>query len=374
LHHGNLVQTKEELGQMDNRKITKEESTLLDGWRGLSIIMVVLYHYYFPATHWAWMSIDLFFLLSGFFITHSLVNLKEQQASSYFKKFYINRILRIFPLYYVVLAGFFIVLPKVFPGYITPSYQVILEKQIYFWLQIQNFYFAFNGWTDNVNFLHFWSLATEIQFYILWAWVVWKLQHYFLRFKKLLLLLIVLAIVFRLCGNYVFNWHQVFNYTLLLSRISSFAFGSLLFLLWKTNQLQKYKTILWWFAIIIPTLITIYIKLGNTYGLLSPAAYLAGYELNALFWFSLIGLSLIKANKILVIFSSHPILVFFGKISYSLYIFHQPIKFVLYKLLEPYTLSHYALAAITFVIIVLVSTISYYGFEKPILKFKYKHA
>src|SRR5690349_19538707 len=88
----------------------------LDGVRGLAILMVLFYHTLIRADNLTssdflhaltsparigWAGVDLFFVLSGFLITSILLSTKAKP--NYFKNFYVRRILRIFPLYYVVV-------------------------------------------------------------------------------------------------------------------------------------------------------------------------------------------------------------------------------------------------------------------------------
>jgi peptidoglycan/LPS O-acetylase OafA/YrhL len=150
----------------------------LDGIRGIAIIWVVLHntmdrplapdgaalHWLAMFTHIGWLGVQLFFALSGLLITASLLD--SQESARYFRNFYAKRALRILPLYYAVLFGLLVVLPRI----ATPPPPFSHDQQASLWLFTTN-------WTDAVpyGFGHFWSLAVEEQFYLFWPLVVWRL-------------------------------------------------------------------------------------------------------------------------------------------------------------------------------------------------------
>src|SRR5262249_21241494 len=106
-------------------ELTRAHYVQLDGLRGLAILMVMVYHFCLTipglqAQHVGlplqlaqagWMGVDLFFVLSGFLITNILI--ETRSTRHYFRNFIARRTLRIWPLYYLNLLVFFVVLPLV---------------------------------------------------------------------------------------------------------------------------------------------------------------------------------------------------------------------------------------------------------------------
>jgi len=157
----------------------------LDGIRGLAIMMVMLGHFITIGGHLnnthplsrllgsGFLGVDLFFALSSFLITGILLNSKMRQTS--FRVFYLRRTLRIFPRYYAVLTISWL---SVF--WITPHDQDRLvghHSMLWHWLYASNIGIAANhgNWLLSptwVSLGHFWPLAVEEQFYLIWPLLV----------------------------------------------------------------------------------------------------------------------------------------------------------------------------------------------------------
>lgn len=155
----------------------------LDGVRGLAIVAVLFVHFVGNLTatthaerllekmsnYGVW-GVDLFFVLSGFLITGILWDTKT--SGRYFRNFYVRRTLRIFPLYYAVLALLFVVLPLVLGSSALESLRGAREHQAWLWTYTANFYIASKGTWALPYVSHFWSLAIEEHFYLVWPLVV----------------------------------------------------------------------------------------------------------------------------------------------------------------------------------------------------------
>lgn len=115
-----------------------------------------------------WLGVDLFFVLSGFLITGIL--LKTRGTAHYYRNFMMRRVLRIFPLYYLFIVVFFLVLPMLFPAH--AELQRLPPLQAWYWLYIPNVRIFLQGdWYAHYA-EHTWSLAIEEQFYLVWPLVV----------------------------------------------------------------------------------------------------------------------------------------------------------------------------------------------------------
>ena len=152
--------------------------------------------------------VGIFFVLSGFLITYLLLREKEKFGRIDIKKFYIRRILRIWPLYYLILILGFFVLPYLFsPEYFTPIHPDIGTKLFLGSFLLSNVLFLVFGHIFMIGPL--WSVGTEEQYYLVWPTLINKVSS-----KHILrsLLLITAGIVFiKVCASIVYFRPDLFS-------------------------------------------------------------------------------------------------------------------------------------------------------------------
>jgi peptidoglycan/LPS O-acetylase OafA/YrhL len=222
----------------------------LDGLRGLAILLV-LWNHFGPPTHpvpWhglrlslynlstaGWAGVDLFFVLSGFLITGNLLDARPSgvkglpgeagRAGKFFGHFYARRALRVFPLYYLVLTAVALMTAL---RHDPAQQQVWHDWSPWLWSYTSNLYNARNGWRAGPHGLllnHFWTLAVEEQFYLVWPVVVYLCD------RRVLLRGCLAAIGLAVALRYFCQVVQGNNYAAMLlmpCRIDAFAVGGAL--------------------------------------------------------------------------------------------------------------------------------------------------
>lgn len=154
----------------------------LDGLRAVAIILVLLFHLtpghnsdqglrslFFKVADIGWSGVDLFFVLSGFLITGILLKAKSKQRPM--RHFLARRMLRIVPAYFLALGIVFFLVPVATGSYPVPA----ASQQAPYWLYVANmFSVTYEQVFGPFGTGHFWSLAVEMQFYVLWPLVVYR--------------------------------------------------------------------------------------------------------------------------------------------------------------------------------------------------------
>jgi len=345
----------------------------LDSLRFIAAFCVILCHW-FPSKarfyNFGKLGVDVFFVISGFLITEILLRYKQKARDTAggivpaLKKFYIRRTIRVFPVYYLfLLICFFIKEPD------------LGHRWIYLFTYTTNFYmFQAKDWIYPMD--HLWSLAVEEQFYLLWPFIILFMRKKYL--PHVIIGSIILGILF-----IIFNIKSSeFFFVLPLSCISTLAFGALLALV-KQNNGRFYSLL-----VANAGKLTLFFLLLMSLCLYLPyTPYIFRHLSIACFAFSWICLSINTGNRSYNGIFSNKVTSYLGKISYGIYLFHHHIPWLIRNLngteirhsiglirILPSFGNGYLIFAEQFFVLIVICSLSWFLFEKPVNGLKERFA
>lgn len=367
----------------ETKRLSITDIPALDGLRAIAVLLVMLLH--FDWLGCGWIGVQFFYVLSGFLISANLFVAKGQLGRrDLILSFYAKRFLRIFPLYYLALGMYFVfeaspLFSRIFPPTVASGPNGYLAHALF----LQNFSDDLFHSSGTIRVLgHFWSLAVEEQFYLVFPFLLAFLSRKYL--KTLAWAVILLVPLWR-------SWmDSVAVYKNTLGQIDAFAIGVLLSMGWVTNPAfrdtcERYRKrvvlgIATYGAMLILAgglMLHTYkargVPIGNT---------TLGYEPRTDFYshvwvftaMDLLGGLLVlycllwNRNRLL----SHPALRYLGRISFGLYVYHYPIAFAFEEnfhirfksAVGVVFFAGYFMATLT------VASLSYYLWEKRFLRMK----
>lgn len=303
-------------------------------------------------------AVSIFFSLSGFLITYLLMR-EEQDGGINIRNFYIRRILRIWPLYYLyyILASIVILLWKLPHDNSTAVFYIFFTANVPKILQLKSELLG-----------HFWSLGVEEQFYLFWPWIVVKMHQ---KLGKTTLTLLLILIALKLVSHFVFPG-TYFETAMYVNRFDCMMIGSLgaLLFFWQNEWFMAIcknglTRIFAWTAIVLAAFNHFHI------------ASVLDHELMSVFTVVLIVGQIAAPVKVFNL--NNRLFEFLGKISFGIYVYHPLVLFFLAKIpLLPAALPpvfHYiwvyaAVAGGT----ILVAYLSYEFIEKRFLKMKLRYS
>lgn len=364
----------------------------LDGLRGSMLLLVLLQHFYFLADgatrpidkfffqlrDVGWTSMDVFFVMSGFLITGILLDSKGKDK--YFRTFYIRRFLRIFPIYYATLFALIVVLPRL---HVVDrgATDALVDVQGWYWSYLVNVRVATTPdvYGSLVSYTrHFWSLAVEEQYYLLWPAVVFLCGPR--RLVQICIGMIITAVLLRVVGVLM----QVSPSAIFVStptRLDSLALGSLMALV--SREPGGLQFLVRWarpVAMIAGGLGLVFYAMHRDFSPWHPSTQAIGYTIVA---FGAAGLVIIAAttdkSSRVGRFFQHPVLIEFGNVSYATYVTH-PFVFLVIQRVVPVRdvplIGGYgwpaSFAIVLFLTLssIVVGFLCWHLFEKHILKLK----
>jgi peptidoglycan/LPS O-acetylase OafA/YrhL len=297
----------------------------LDRLRGLAILMVLIQHaeavvpsFLDGVAHQMWIGVDLFFVLSGFLITGILWDTRD--SKNYYGRFYVRRILRIWPAYIILLFFAFVFMPllkRMVGGLVLE----IPKERLGLWaylLMIQNLFPK--SLSNSSILLITWSLAIEEQFYLVWPTVIRYVSQSALI--PCLFAGFLFAPVIRICAmRHAFS--QLTIYYNPLTHGDGLLCGALIALWLRKSHPKRRTLILTGVALLVVglTLFLMFPPNNVVRQYCSPLVFTAAAVLSS----GLLLVALVSENTgrfLHRFFFMNHTLAFLGFISYSLYLFH----------------------------------------------------
>ena len=324
----------------------------IDGLRAIAVIPVILFHAGFELFSGGFVGVDVFFVISGYLITTILIKDLENNSFS-LVNFYERRARRILPaLYFMIITSVIIGWFILTPYFYRDLFQTITATSLFmsnYLIYLKSGYFA--AIADLKPFLHTWSLAVEEQYYVLFPILLFLFWR-FGRIATVLLLIALLIFSFLYC-LWALDHHPNANFLLLPSRAWELLAGCLVaFFIQKKGLLSNnFLATLGLVAIIF----SVFVFDSSTP---FPSYYTLVPVLGAM------AIIIFANEKTLVAqILRARIIVGLGLISYSLYLWHQPVFSFLKHLL--FTKPTYFQSFVALVLICLISIFSWQYVERP---------
>lgn len=356
-----------------------EKFPAIDGFRGIGVLVVVFTHcpevFESGFYNWIWklnqasrvgyVALDIFFVISGFFITRLLLRERAKTGQISFKNFYARRVLRIFPIYYLAVFICY------FAFRFSASDTLSLVTYTF------NFYHPFHAAPNPLE--HTWSLSVEEQFYFFWPLLILLVpqRHLGLVTGRVIPALaiasgLVMAVLLHnadkmVAGNVV--------YMSLFTRMLSLSLGG-----WLAVREFEGRPLRGWrcLALTIGALVLLLIdRIGRESGIIdSQPLYwtiaLAAYAMVSVAFTCTLVFDRGAIQRWMTAFLSIPLLRGVGHLSYAIYLFHLPVLFA-FGLNEAAMAGGKAplmMVVLAISVTIGLSVLSYYLIESPLSSLK----
>ena len=335
----------------------------IEGLRAIAVLSVVFFHADFKLFSGGYVGVDIFFVISGFLITHILRYQLITHGKINYREFYAKRIRRLFPalLSTLIITTIFAIGLLSSPlltlyGY-SLSASVASVSNIYFYTQ--SGYFDISS---NIKpLLHTWSLAVEEQFYLVWPWILFLIYRYkHLGDLKNLIFISIIGLISLAGSQYFIENNPSAAFFIMPLRIFEFTIGASICYLDSNIKNKAVANLLQILGFILIGVCVFYFDEITPFpGILSLIPCLGA---------ALLIVSGNSASWIVNIYKKIGF-IFIGKISYSLYLVHWPI-IVLWSISSKSdsvsTMNSWALVLTS----IIIGSLNFYVVEWPIRKSK----
>jgi len=288
----------------------------IDGLRAFAVVSVIINHFNKDILPGGYLGVDIFFVISGYVITSSLLGRHSKDFKDFISGFYERRVKRLLPALSV-----FVLIMSIAICLFDPSPDESLKTGLSSLFGLSNLYLLqqstdyFAQSTELNVFTHTWSLGVEEQFYILFPFIIW-LSGFGRQTKNgarnLFLFVAILTIISLISFLYLYPINQASAYFLMPPRFWEMAAGCLIFIgLQKKASLEK-------FLEKVPPFLLISLIIGVMY---LPMSMAASSTIALVALSSILIASLKKGTAAYKIFTNSNV-VYIGMISYSLYLWH----------------------------------------------------
>lgn len=338
----------------------------MDGIRAIACLLVLIGHLNkaiqrlspgddLPFSHNGLMGVTIFFVLSGFLLTHGLLT-KQKEGSIHLANFYMRRVLRIFPLYffYLTLAGLAILL--VYPA------ELNIRVLPYYIFLCPNIPWIFSIGLPNLH--HYWSLGVEEQFYLLWP-VLFLANRKRLLFCTISILFLLFTLRLYLLNLPAGSLKDSFVYAMGYPHILIGCLGAILMhsypFLMKRYRLAYFLELSCWAFLVM--LLSHLISFGNL-----------NADVGAILTLVIIYLQCSENKKLIDL--DHPLFRFIGTLSFGIYVYHPLIISSFRRVYDHLGLTLSRIEVIPLFVLgitlvtVSIAFLSYHYLEKPFLKKK----
>ncbi|MBE7121243.1 acyltransferase family protein [Bacillus cereus] len=344
----------------------------LDSLRGLAILGVILYHINFNWMPGGFLGVTVFFVLSGYLITDILAIEWKNNKRIDLKKFWLSRARRLLPgmliMLIVTLAWITIFHSSLLVKMRGDSLAALLYFSNWWYIYHKLSYFDSFGQPSPLN--HFWSLAVEEQFYVVWPFVI-SLGFYYIRKQSRMILFICLgalasALAMAILYEPGSDPSRIYYGT--DTRAFSLLIGAALALIWPSSRLAnkiipQARLILDVIGGIALSIILIMFWKTNQY---EPFLYRGGMVLLSLATALLVANLAHPASRIAQFLRFRP-LRWMGVRSYGIYLWHYPIITLTTPKVHAGDFS-FTRAILQFLLIIIAAQISWKFIENPIRK------
>lgn len=309
--------------------------------------------------------VTMFFTLSGFLITFLLLCEQEKTGTIDIKKFYIRRILRIWPLYFTYLL-----IVVALNGFDTVKWPLL-----FYVFMLPNFRNSFAGiahvavGSKNLTYMvgHYWSLGVEEQFYAFWPWIVKNTRHLI----KILVAIPLGYLLLKIALKYIeapVAFTTFFHYT----RFGCLAIGGLGAYLFFTKN-EKFNTLLTqkWIEV-LAWLILLLVGCNQFH-----IASLIDHEIIAVVTLIII-VNQVSNSKVTINLENR-LFDFLGKISFGIYVYNPLVIYLMSYVINSIAIQNplarkFLIYASTLSAVIILSYLSYTYFEKRFLKLKHQYS